>query len=447
MDVWTDIEFLLKNRKIGFAATCVFAAVWKMAGCQPREKFTVTTNEIKAKLGRDRSSILAQIKILHSIHDLFHVRERDRWGRYQIDIYRPAAGHVDAQRDRQKVLPGFTEFAIIGLEASCVEPGVAVQGGGLKSQESQRSGLTGEPQRLAAVTALEEGRGANPTETADPWGIPHAPDLEGVGEVPTIKALQARGEFPTPQNPAFSAEKTTVGISPRRGDFPTTGTVGNSPRAVSGPVRAIYPAPAPASFVPMKEDIISSNGSNDPKEPNDRTNDARGPAAQRQTVGNSPRPIDPDEAAIAALGRQLEQRRQQAARREPEPLAASQTIVEAINSRFSPTAQKVRLVAEIRNLANDPETDEWLYGYAADLMLVHGQSSRPDASEIYTRMERLLAELREFHDLRQRMGQSPKPRGRVLCCRVMQIASAYGIPTPKQLKQQREAERRRQRAR
>jgi hypothetical protein len=163
-------------------------------------------------------------------------------------------------------------------------------------------------------------------------------------------------------------------------------------------------------------------------------------------VGNSPRPADPDEALVAALGRQIEQRRQQAESREPKPLAASQTLVEAINARFSPSAQKLRLVAEIRELANDPETDEWLYGYAADLILVHGQSSRSDASEIYTRMERLLAELREFHDLRQRLGQPPKPRGRVLCFRVLAIANAYGIPTPKQLKRQREAERRRQRA-
>ena len=163
-DVWKDIGHLLKNRQIGFPATCVFAAVWEMAGCQPREKFTVTTKEIKAKLGRDRSSIFAQIKILHSIHDLFHVRERDRWGRFQIDIYQPVAGHAEAQRDRQKVLPGFTEFAIIGLEASCVEPGViAVQGGGLpESQESQRSDLIGEPQRLASVTALKRGVGRTP---------------------------------------------------------------------------------------------------------------------------------------------------------------------------------------------------------------------------------------------------------------------------------------------
>ena len=78
-------------------------------------------------------------------------------------------------------------------------------------------------------------------------------------------------------------------------------------------------------------------------------------------------------------------------------------------------------------------------------MLVHGQSNRPDAGQIFTRMEMLLAELGEFHELRERLGQTPKPRGRVLCFRVLAIARAYGIPTPRQLKTQREAEKRRQR--
>ena len=193
----------------------------------------------------------------------------------------------------------------------------------------------------------------------------------------------------------------------------------------------------------MKEDNISSNGSNDPNVPTPKVpTGVLGGNADGGAVGISPRrSADADEAAIAALGRQIEQRQ----RREPQPLTVSQSLVGAINNRFSPTAQKTRLVDEMRELVNDPQTADWLYGYAADLLLVHGQGSGPNAGQIFARMQGVLAEFREFRELRRRNGQPQGPRGMVFNARVMEIAAVYGIPTPKQLKRQREAERRRQR--
>jgi hypothetical protein len=425
MDVWKDLQPLIRNKRLGFGPAMVFAEVWEMLHGQPGEISGVTTKELAGRLNRDRATILEHLKKLHQFYDLFDVRCRYTNGCFDLRVFRPAPAHATAKPDRQRLLPGLTEAAIIDPAADVLAEPTAAQGGGLEDagQETQRSGSTGETQRLAALRiAPQQGRGENPTETADPWGKPHALDVAA-----------DRGENPTARQPAFSAGKQPVGKAPRpRGENPTASERGENPTAFSGP-DAIYPRP-PASLVPMKEEYYSSNGSKEPNEPKG---------------SNAP---DADAAAVAVLARQIDRQRaaQTGAPGTPgcgsRPLGVSNALVEAIQTRFDPKAEKASLVSEMRALVHDPDTADWLFGYAADLVIVHGLGNRPDAGEILTRMQRLLAELREFRELRRRLQQPQVPRGRVFNRRVLEIAQAYNVPTPRQLKTQREAERRRQRA-
>jgi hypothetical protein len=431
MDVWKELQPLIRNKRLGFGPAFVFAAVYEMLDGAPGE-ISVTTQQLRKVLNRDRSTILGHIKKLNQFHELFDVKCRYSNGTFDLRVYRPCPAHAAAKPDSQKMLPGLTEVAIIGLEATCVEPAAAiVQGSGLGSQESKRSDVIGESKRLAEIgTASQQGRGENPTETADPWGKPHALavcEAEPWGKPHGI-SREGRGENPTAKSPRNAEQET-------RGENPTADSRegrGENPTAQNS-AGTLYPR-APASLVPMKEIFISPNGS---KDTNDSTNPGvlGGPAA----VGKTPR-SDGEETLVAALQRQLDQNRQQAAGRESTSAAMSETVVEAVKGRFSPAAQKSRLVREMRGLVNDPNTKDWLFGYAADVMLVHGQGSRPDAGEIFTRMQRVLVELREFRELRQRMGQTQMPRGQVFNARVMAIVKSYGIPTPRELKLRRQKE-------
>jgi len=425
MDVWKDLQPLIRNKRLGYGPAMVFAEVWEMLDGTPGEISGVTTKELSARLNRDRATILEHIKKLHQFYDLFDVKCRYTNGCMDLRVFRPCPAHAAAKPDRQRRLPGLTAAAIVEPAAVLAEA-PAVQGSGpAASQEHQRSGIAGEPQRLATVeAALQQGRGENPTGTADPWGKPHAPGVPAVGK--------CRGESPTVEKPAFPAGKQAVGLSPRQSPTETAATVGKTPRGESptvetGPARNI-PACAPASFNDSSKEESLLNGLNDSK-------------TQRLKGLKDARPEEA--AALAAAQATLDRRRAEVQRRQPAAPATFGDVICGAATAFLPDAQKDRLVVQLRGLVNDPGTAEWLFGYAADLMIVHGQDAmREDAAAIFGRMQGLIEELKQIRDAQTKRGQVWGQRGAWFNIRVTAIARDYGIKLPCELKAEREARRR-----
>ena len=430
MDVWKDIEPLLKNPKIGAAAAVLFGTVWKAVGAQPVEKYTFTTKWLAKRLGRDPSSILAQIKKLHTIHDLFHVRERDRWGRYQIDIYRPCPGHGTARPDAQLALPGFTEFAIIGMGAE-VTPAPRDSQGSV-GQGSKAPVPDGEQNRPAAFdgAAPQARRGDNPPETADPAGTLRASVIlrasgnsprpsQDRGEFPAVPAsVEGVGEFPEAQQAPVSAGKQGSGNSPRSavegvGEFPAAKTARGIPHAQK---RADTQSTthAPASLDSSIRRISSPMVSKDQRTPMD-TKDARELAALQ---------------AIEAQARARHDRhRAESERREATPVNAVAGDVVCYDA-LTAQRQKERLVIKLRGLVNDADCREWLFGFAADLRIVYGQSAREDAGRIAEHIDAWIQELADLREVQTRNGQTHWPRGKWFNKRICGLAAECSIDLP-----------------
>ena len=140
------------------------------------------------------------------------------------------------------------------------------------------------------------------------------------------------------------------------------------------------------------------------------------------------RPVAGD-AETVALASVVEDRRAMLFGRQAEaaPIAGDvMAAVNAVGQRFAPAAMKQRLESELRLLINDPNTGPWLCGFAADLMLVHGQSK----PVIYEAMSKLLQEFRDLREVQRRNGQKLYPLGARLNKVVHAICDAHGISTP-----------------
>ena len=452
MDVWKDIRYLRKNPKIGHPATMLFGVVWEAAGGKPCEGYVFTAKWLAKELGRDPSSIRAQIKKLHAIHDLFHIREcnRDRGGRYKVDIYRPFAGHATAQPDPQLVLPNFSDDAIIDTGAEVTPAPRDSQG--RVGQGSEAPGATGEPNCPAAFdgAAPQARRGDNPLETADPAGTLHASVIftpghagnsprfrsESRGEFPALQAASGpRGEFPALQKPPISAEKRHAGNSPSpetRGEFPAlsppnTRGIPRAQKSAEKPPDTQSTTHAPASLDSSKEESYPMV-SNDLMKPMNPKTHARPPA-------------EADEAALLAATQAHIDRCRAATDRQrtaAEPAAGKlAACIQAIADATTMQRQKERLVIRFRGLVNDPDCREWLFGFAADLKLVYGQSGREDAGLIFGRMAAYEQELADLREVQTRNGQTHWPRGKWFNKRVCDLARECGIDLPSQRKAKR----------
>ena len=152
---------------------------------------------------------------------------------------------------------------------------------------------------------------------------------------------------------------------------------------------------------------------------------------EASTVNDAGARGDPDAAALARL---VAQRREVLFGRRTKPLPPAIGDVmagaNAFAQRFAPDEQKARLVDELRRLVCDRMTGEWLYGFAADLLLVHGQSSRPEAGAIFARMSSLLQEFRDLREVQRSKGQKFYSLGARLNKVVHAICDAYNITTP-----------------
>ena len=263
--------------------------------------------------------------------------------------------------------------------------------------------------------------------SSEAWGKPHEdsrlvgnsprlPDFDR-GEFPAVKSMQAWG---IPHAHRNRGKCGGCGRKPARGDFPTRRPWGIPHGPECG--RAQYTPACARVFNDSSTEESLLNGLNDSK--TQRLKDLK------------------DAKLVAGLQADIDRRRQQsereAGRREARPsnvLADSTAVlVEAV----TPDAQKRRLVAEFRKLVNDPGTKEWLFGYAADLLIVHGQdSTRQDAPAIYNRITGVLKELRMIRQAQTSNGQVHGPRGAWFNIRVVGIARDHGIPLPHQIKEAR----------
>ena len=146
----------------------------------------------------------------------------------------------------------------------------------------------------------------------------------------------------------------------------------------------------------------------------------------------------------AEIQRHIDRRRAAEARKSDTAVELAKVVptAVAIEKSHGPDAQKDREISKYRRLVNDPGTEDWLFGYAADLLLVHGQDAgRGDASAIFRRMNAVVKELEEIRDIQSRRGMEQRPRGAWFNIRVLAIARDHGIKLPGQLKAEREAKR------
>jgi hypothetical protein len=157
-------------------------------------------------------------------------------------------------------------------------------------------------------------------------------------------------------------------------------------------------------------------------------------AFRADRAGKSPRRGEipaPIEAADSELADDAE------VRRFADRSFAKTTAALAFVARQKPASAeaKQRFVADLRQLVADPDTGDWLYGFAADLMLVYGSSRHPYADQIFGAIHDLIEELRNLRQVEKRKGVKPSPRGMRLNKVVHLTAQKFGIPTPTQRRQ------------
>ena len=379
MDVWRDLEPLRRNRHVHMEQV-TYGVLWELCGGTPGE-IVVTAKRLRRDVNRDEATIRAHLVRLYRL-DIVELVDRDRQrGTYRLVVYRPLPAHATKRPDPQKLLPGFWQ--------------------------------DGDSQTSSAAADLK------------PAG-PKTPSPESVST-----ACQT-GDVPLPGAGFFSPEG--AGNSPRRGEFPAPSEgrnrAGNSPR---GPTQA-------------RE--IAAHIEGQPL-----------PGGRENSAGNSPRRIPPrgprarpsnESAASASLLNGLNEQHGvnelnefkesfppagagNSPRRGEFPAPAiGQLTAEIVGPRLPRERTKVGLVAELRRLVADPFTGDWLFGYAADLMLVHGSSSHPRGGDIYAAMAALIRELKDLRETEARKGQKSAPRGKRLNAVVMATAKKFGIPTPTQ---------------
>jgi hypothetical protein len=149
-----------------------------------------------------------------------------------------------------------------------------------------------------------------------------------------------------------------------------------------------------------------------------------------------------DLAAIAEIERHLARCRAENERRESRTEVASAAayiagVGEATAAANMAQRQKERLVIKLRGLVNDADCREWLFGFAADLAIVYGQSGRADAGRIAEHMRAWIQELTDLREVQTRNGQTHSPRGKWFNKRVCGLAKECQIDLPSQRKAKR----------
>jgi hypothetical protein len=139
--------------------------------------------------------------------------------------------------------------------------------------------------------------------------------------------------------------------------------------------------------------------------------------------------------AILAAGRRSQEF--QESRRSVDESAFA-TSVSALDEYFTNprSAEKAKdnFINMLKGLVKDSDTKNWLFGFAADLVLVHGVLSGDGAARIRDEMSIFVANLRSARERERREGKHPRPHGRWFNKEIHAIAERNGIATPRQRK-------------
>jgi hypothetical protein len=470
MDVWNDLLPLRLHPDMG-PELVTFGVLWELAGGRMR-RLDVTTKMLAEHFARDGHSFRDHLEKLFAL-GVVHLIARDkRRGRFLINVLHPEFRLVrrkadpeqlrlplawtEGVRDMDDFLCTHPEDLTTGASVATIPSGDLATSREQSPAERSKSNDTGEAQtrfypepqtarsddaRMAfgrgvfpEPSAGETSRG-QPTREENPALAANAREISH-GDFPAqipLTGISPRG-FPRDAN--LTTETTSVtGKSPSppaagareisHGDFPVTAALYTS--------RACAPARPPArpslNDSSKEESLLNVLMNNESKCIQCSTfneGSTVGARAERRVAA-----VDPETARLARL---IDDRRAMlngSRQDEPPPIAADVTAaVNAVGKRFAPLEMKQRLEAELRFLINDPKTGQWLCGFAADLMLVHGQSDRPEASKIYGAMAALLQEFRDLREVQRRNGQKPYPLGARLNKVVHAICDAHGIATP-----------------
>ena len=389
MDVWKDLEPLRRNKHVGVELT-LFGVLWELCDGEPRE-IVVTTKRLAREFNRDAASLRDQLVKLYRLGIIDLVDRDKRRGVFRMIIYRPLPAHAIKKPDPQKVLPGFwsdgdPETPSAAADLKPAEPKTPMPESAFLASEQGLRPLTGE----GFFSADCAGKSPRDGEIPAP-----AEGRKGAGKSPRDTAADRENAAKTP------IPSLPSGADQPRGDFPA--------RNRASRARASNESAKRASLL---NGLNEQHGPNEFKELNEFKETFR--------PGKSPRDGEiPAPAGGASFG----------------PRAIGETICAlafAVAQAAAPTAAKLRLVADLRQLVADPNTGDWLYGFAADLMLIYGRSQHPYAARIHDAIHDLVQELRNLREVEKRKGLKPSPRGMRLNKIVHQTAEKFGIRTPKQ---------------
>jgi hypothetical protein len=379
MDIWTDLEPLRKNAALGIEQI-TYGVLWALNGGMPG-RIVCTVKMLQASFQRDGSTLREHLEKLAKLTLIRLIARDRRRGTFLIDVLLPLPLHAEAMPDRQMQFALTWTDGVENLNSWMLEHADELP-------PPPRQTQPGPPDHGAGDALGANSRGDFPAANCGDFPTANSRgDFPVTRELPRVAGTSPRGlprgDFPALENTAISAEKPGF---PGRGDFPA----GTSPRLFNVNDRAL------ARFNGITETNVNDN-------------------VQRSTdSGRATGPVAVGEAV---------------------PVGAD--LLAAIQAAGSPQRQKGDLVARIRRLVADPGTKQWLFGFTADLMLVHGRGDRPDAGAIWGKLNAFLSDLAAWREAEKREGKVPVPLGAWLNSRVHEICREHGILTPRDRKTRR----------
>ena len=431
MDVWKDLEPLRTNRDVG-PEIITFGVLWQFAGGRMR-RLDVTVKAIAEEFDRDGSTLREQLEKLFRL-GVVHLLARDkRRGRFLINVLHPSFGLVKRKKSdaEQLRLPlewaegvgDIDEFIQVTFgdsgEAEIMRIGpteedatrqttfgdtAKVQIDRVGSVDQQESNLRKPADDTIVVgcdsSGASDGDAANTSPAVANTSV-EAGENSGVAsfagkpEERTVRssvtnATLAAGKTPPASAKAVSPAKTGPNV-PR--GFPGENPAGNSPGKPSRIVNVNEEMKSPLNGLTNNENNVNVNAV------------AAQPALQRRGADLPP----------------------------PDPLTARLDMGDLCGQLVAaadPARQKTQLMHKLRGLILDRDTTNWLIGFAADVMLIHGQRNL----RVYDQMNAFLQDMAAFREGEKRAGKIPAPLGKWLNKRVHDICEENGIETPRSKK-------------
>jgi len=390
MNVWKDLWPLRKNKRVGIEQI-TFGLLWEAVGGRPG-KIAARAKLLGEQFSRDGSTLRTHLEKLARIGIIRLIARDKKIGDFLIEVYNPCPDHAEVKPDPQMTLPGFWTEGVDDLGRLIESESPMNLAGDANISGGDAEGAT--RGNFPATRELSRQTGTFPRETSREPGLEKNPEAQNIEKSAENAQDQERGKVPAPESARglhHSNDNDSKDIYPQNGAMKSNGNVSNV---------VIH-----ASEKRRRE---SSRG----KVPATTDAEALDAEISRRRVGEESR----------QLGRAAS--------------FSDSDICSAILTERSLPQQKLKLIQRMRNLVRDPETGNWLFGFAADLMLQYGQGQREDAGVVYGKMNQLLQDIQGYREIEQRKGTTPRPCGQWFNSEVHKICSDHNILTPSQRKRQ-----------